>query len=85
MPKLNIGAASHQAADLFCDSIGCVASCLSMPFPLTDLTLIQHRLLAIFLLAALLWVLEPVPVFATSILIITLELIMISDKGLASL
>lgn len=50
--------------------------------PIDDLTLIQHRLLAIFLLAALLWVLEPVPVFATSILIIALELIMISNKGL---
>ncbi|NOI16440.1 SLC13 family permease [Vibrio hepatarius] len=50
--------------------------------PIDDLSLIQHRLLAIFLLAALLWVLEPVPVFATSILIIALELIMISDKGL---
>ncbi|MGF1911846.1 SLC13 family permease [Vibrio kasasachensis] len=50
--------------------------------PIDNLTLIQHRLLAIFLLAALLWVLEPVPVFATSILIIALELIMISDKGL---
>ncbi len=50
--------------------------------PLHGLTLIQHRLLAIFLLAALLWVLEPVPVFATSILIIALELIMISNMGL---
>lgn len=50
--------------------------------PIDNLTLIQHRLLAIFLLAALLWVLEPVPVFATSILIIALELVMISDKGL---
>ncbi|USD65078.1 SLC13 family permease [Vibrio sp. SCSIO 43136] len=50
--------------------------------PIDDLTVIQHRLLAIFLLAALLWVLEPVPVFATSILIIALELIMISNKGL---
>jgi len=50
--------------------------------PIPDLTLIQHRLLAIFLLAALLWILEPVPVFATSILIIALELIMISNKGL---
>ncbi|ASA55509.1 SLC13 family permease [Vibrio gazogenes] len=50
--------------------------------PIPEMTLIQHRLLAIFLLAALLWVLEPVPVFATSILIITLELIMISNKGL---
>ncbi|EJL6880187.1 SLC13 family permease [Vibrio cholerae] len=50
--------------------------------PIQDLTLVQHRLLAIFLLAALLWVLEPVPVFATSVLIIALELVMISDKGL---
>ncbi|OZS42075.1 SLC13 family permease [Photobacterium sanguinicancri] len=58
---------------------------LMMPIdaiPIDDLTLVQHRLLAIFALAALLWVLEPVPVFATSILIIALELIMISDKGL---
>lgn len=50
--------------------------------PIAGLTLIQHRLLAIFVLAALLWILEPVPVFATSILIIALELIMISNKGL---
>ncbi|EJL6307455.1 SLC13 family permease [Vibrio cholerae] len=60
-------------------------SVLWMPIdaiPIQDLTLVQHRLLAIFLLAALLWVLEPVPVFATSILIIALELVMISDKGL---
>lgn len=58
---------------------------LMMPIdaiPIDDLTLIQHRLLAIFLLAALLWVLEPVPVFATSMLIIALELIMLSNKGL---
>jgi len=58
---------------------------LMMPIdsiPIDNLTLIQHRLLAIFLLAALLWVLEPVPVFATSILIIALELVMISNKGL---
>jgi sodium-dependent dicarboxylate transporter 2/3/5 len=58
---------------------------LSIPIdtiPIQDLTLIQHRLLAIFLLAALLWIIEPIPVFATSILIIALELIMISNKGL---
>ncbi|MFM2591116.1 SLC13 family permease [Vibrio sp. TBV020] len=66
-------------------SFGLPIGVLFMPIdwiPIDDLTLIQHRLLAIFLLAALLWVLEPVPVFATSILIITLELVMISDKGL---
>ncbi|GEA62219.1 SLC13 family permease [Vibrio comitans] len=58
---------------------------LMMPsswIPINDLTVVQHRLLAIFIMSALLWVLEPVPVFATSILIITLELIFLSDKGL---
>ncbi len=66
-------------------SFGLPIGVLFMPIdwiPIDDLSLIQHRLLAIFLLAALLWVLEPVPVFATSILIIALELIMISNKGL---
>lgn len=52
--------------------------------PIAGLTVIQHRLLAIFVLAALLWILEPVPVFATSLLIITLEVIMLSDQGLAA-
>ena len=80
MPKLNIGILVKL---LICFAIP--LGVLFMPIdsiPIDDLTLIQHRLLAIFLLAALLWVLEPVPVFATSILIITLELVMISDKGL---
>ena len=60
---------------------------LSVPttqLPFDDLTIIQHRLLAIFILAALLWILEPVPVFATSILNIPLELMMLSDQGLYS-
>ncbi|MGF1753395.1 SLC13 family permease [Vibrio makurazakiensis] len=80
MPKLNI---SILIKLLICFAIP--LGVLFMPIdsiPIDDLTLIQHRLLAIFLLAALLWVLEPVPVFATSILIIALELVMISDKGL---
>ncbi|WP_299686064.1 SLC13 family permease [uncultured Vibrio sp.] len=80
MPRLNIGVLIKL---LICFAIP--LGVLLMPIdsiPIDDLTLIQHRLLAIFLLAALLWVLEPVPVFATSILIITLELVMISDKGL---
>lgn len=80
MPKLHSGVLLKL---LVCFSIPLAV--LFMPIdaiPIDDLTLIQHRLLAIFLLAALLWVLEPVPVFATSILIIALELVMISDKGL---
>ncbi|WP_413113776.1 SLC13 family permease [Thaumasiovibrio sp. DFM-14] len=57
----------------------------SSAIPIEGLTQVQHRLLAIFALAALLWVLEPVPVFATSILIIVLQLVLISDNGLTVL
>ncbi|SFQ33841.1 solute carrier family 13 (sodium-dependent dicarboxylate transporter), member 2/3/5 [Enterovibrio norvegicus DSM 15893] len=80
MPRL-----SRADGIKFLLAFGIPLGVLMMPIdwiPIDDLTIIQHRLLAIFLLAALLWVLEPVPVFATSILIIALELIMISDKGL---
>lgn len=47
------------------------------------LTIIEHRTLVIFVLAAFLWVLEPVPIFSTSILVLVLQLLFISDQGLA--
>lgn len=50
--------------------------------PLSEINSIQQRLLAIFVLAAALWILEPIPVFATSVTIITLELMLISSAGL---
>lgn len=50
-------------------------------FPLVGMSLVEQRVLALFVLAALFWVLEPIPIFATSILIITLELIMISNQA----
>ena len=66
----------------------CVAlflTVLVMPsdwIPLSDINPIQQRLLAIFVLAAALWILEPIPVFATSVTIITLQLMLISSAGL---
>jgi sodium-dependent dicarboxylate transporter 2/3/5 len=51
-------------------------------FPVEGLTIIQQRVIAIFLLAALCWVLEPIPIYATSVVIIVLELLLLSDKGL---
>lgn len=51
-------------------------------FPIKDITVIEQRVIALFVLAALYWILEPIPIYATSVLIIVLELIMISDKGL---
>ncbi len=53
--------------------------------PIDGLSVVEHRVLALFLLATLFWVLEPIPIFATSILIIMLELLLISDNSLAFL
>ncbi len=51
-------------------------------FPFEGMTILQQRVIAIFLLAALCWVLEPIPIYATSVVIIVLELLMLSDKGI---
>jgi sodium-dependent dicarboxylate transporter 2/3/5 len=50
-------------------------------FPLENLSVIEQRVIAIFVFAALFWILEPIPIYATSILIIVLELVLISDSG----
>ncbi|WP_258104861.1 DASS family sodium-coupled anion symporter [Marinoscillum sp. MHG1-6] len=68
--------------------IGCLVLPLLIIFlpaewTLTDsLTVTQHRTVFIFALAAIFWILEPIPIFATSVLVILLELILISDSGL---
>lgn len=48
---------------------------------LPGLTVVEHRVLALFILAALFWILEPIPIFATSVVVIVLELLMVSDQG----
>ena len=50
--------------------------------PIEGLTVTMHRVLAIFALALCLWVLEPIPIFATSVVVIVLELMVISDKSI---
>lgn len=49
--------------------------------PLDGVTVVEQRVLAIFVMAALFWVLEPIPVFATSLLVVVCELVLVSDKG----
>ena len=44
-----------------------------------------HRMLSIFLVAVVLWVVEPIPLYATAVLIIILEILMISDKAVVGL
>lgn len=51
-------------------------------FPFEGMTIIQQRVIAIFLLAALCWVFEPIPIYATSVVIIVLEILMLSNKGI---
>lgn len=53
--------------------------------PIPGLTLIEQRVIVIFLAAALLWILEPIPIYATSLLVIFLELVLISDTALLPL
>ena len=50
--------------------------------PIQSLSLVEHRLIAIFAMATLFWIFEPIPIYATSLVIILLELVMVSDKGL---
>ncbi len=50
--------------------------------PIHAITIVEQRLLAIFAFAIIFWVFEPIPIFATSVAIIFLELILLSDKGL---
>jgi sodium-dependent dicarboxylate transporter 2/3/5 len=49
---------------------------------LDNITTIEQRVIALFFFAALFWTLEPIPIYATSMLIIILELLMLSDSSL---
>ncbi|MCG6201729.1 SLC13 family permease [Psychromonas antarctica] len=51
-------------------------------FGIAQMTLVEQRIIAIFVMATLCWILEPIPIYATSVLIIVLELLLVSDKGL---
>ncbi|MCK5260416.1 MAG: SLC13/DASS family transporter [Candidatus Omnitrophica bacterium] len=50
--------------------------------PIVGITIVEKRLLAIFAFAIIFWVFEPIPVFAASVCVIFLEMIMISDGAL---
>ncbi|PID88052.1 MAG: dihydroorotate dehydrogenase [Bacteroidia bacterium] len=50
-------------------------------FGIEGLTIVEKRVIALFVFATLFWILEPIPIYATSVLIIVLELVMISDKS----
>ncbi len=54
-------------------------------FGMADLTVIEHRVIAVFVLGALMWILEPIPIWTTSIGIIVLMILTVSDSMFAPL
>lgn len=61
---------------------------LSVPtefYGIESLTVVQQRVIALFVFAALMWIFEIIPNWTTSILIIILSLLTVSNKGLGFL
>ena len=54
-------------------------------FGIEGLTVIQKRVIALFVFAALMWMFEIIPNWTTSLLVIVIALLTISDKGLGFL
>lgn len=50
-------------------------------FGIEGFSITQQRMLAILVMALFFWILEPIPIFATSVLIIAAELILISNQS----
>ena len=54
-------------------------------FGIEGLTILQHRVIAIFVFAALMWITETVPAWVTSVLIIVTMLLTVSNSGITPL
>lgn len=69
-------------------AIALAVGCLFLPYESLGLVgehavnAIEIRVIAIFVLAALFWILEPFPIWTTSMLVIVLMLLTVSDKAL---
>jgi sodium-dependent dicarboxylate transporter 2/3/5 len=62
-----------------------VAFAIPFVFEFNGLSTAGSRMFAIFLVAIVLWVTEAIPLYATAVLIIMLEILMISDQALVGL
>jgi len=51
-------------------------------YGIAELTVVQQRVIALFVFAALMWIFEIIPNWTTSLLVIVLALLCVSDKGL---
>ena len=51
-------------------------------FGIEELTVVQQRVIALFVFAALMWIFEIIPNWTTSLLVIVISLLTVSDKGI---
>ena len=51
-------------------------------YGIAELTVVQQRVIALFVFAALMWIFEIIPNWTTSLLVIVIALLCVSDKGL---
>ncbi len=63
-------------------SLGAAAFAAPLIFNPPSLGLLGSLSLSIFLLAAIFWILEPIPIYATSLAVILLQSLLLSDQGL---
>ena len=63
-------------------SLGVAAFAAPLLFHPPGLGLLGCLSLSIFLLAAIFWILEPIPIYATSLAVILLQSLLLSDQGL---
>lgn len=54
-------------------------------FGIDGLTVVQQRVIALFVFAALMWMTEIIPNWTTSLLVVVLALLTVSDKGIGFL
>ena len=54
-------------------------------FGIESLTVVQQRVIALFVFAALMWIFEIIPNWATSLMVITVALLTVSNKGVGFL
>ena len=50
-------------------------------FGIAELTVVQQRVIALFVFAALMWIFEIIPNWTTSVLVIVIALLTVSNKG----
>ena len=51
-------------------------------FGIDSLTVVQQRVISLFVFAALMWIFEIIPNWATSLLVIVIALLTVSNKGI---